>query len=129
MEDRKFKSNKKIIFVSITIIFVVLILFLNTKYKGKDIKNINVLKCPESYTTNEERNEANSIWIEKENETNPNLIPYDLYSNRYDFLIKNNCVETLKSLHNDYGLNATKEDIVNSEVEELRNSGQNILYL
>jgi hypothetical protein len=117
------KLSDKILFLSIAVILIVSIPFLIIGYKNKNTDNSDYFKCPESYNTQEEKDNDLDYYIIKEKENNPEITLKELLSKRYDLLVENKCAETLKNIKDTdtYSASTLKDDYVNSILRNINN--------
>jgi len=119
------KLSDKILFLSIAFILIVSIPLLIINNKDKNINNSSILKCPESYTTEEEKYDALSTFIKEElgDFTTASLEDLKYFmSKRYDFLVENNCIETINNIKDKTSISNfdfTKEDFINESVSAI----------
>jgi hypothetical protein len=114
---KQLKLSDRIIFVLMITFLIVSVPFLIINHTDKNVGKISTFKCPEAYSTNVEAENSISDYLDQKEGNNLNITVHDIFAQRYDFLIKNNCTEAIKNLQNIYGV-STEEDIVDSEIQE-----------
>lgn len=77
----------------------------------KDTQNI---KCPEYYATEQERNNAYNQYAKNAIASNPNWTVNDFAEARANFLIQNNCTQTLRYIDEHGGMAVYKNTIIES---------------
>ena len=84
----------------------------------KPKQNPVTLKCPEFYSTNNDYMTALDGWIRQQVANNPNATAEELYGERYQFLMENNCAKTLQTLWGNLppGTDPTPANIIKNEM-------------
>ena len=104
--------RKKTKYIALTFILVIIVLtgiFLGNKYSAPKIISTQTAtstigqKCPENYTTDEERNAEYKNFITGFITSNPHGTAADMAYARIDFLTKNNCTQTLEYIQDNGG--------------------------
>ncbi len=72
------------------------------------------IKCPEQYATEQERNDAYTQYSESMVAAHPNWTASDFAQARADFLVQNNCTQTLQYINENGGMEAYKDSVVKS---------------
>ena len=103
---KKFIGKYKHIFLVIGLILIVISIFLFANYNKQQSQTLSSSspKCPENYTTDEERNTEYKSFITGFASSSPQGTVADLAQARIDFLTKNNCVQTLKYIQDNGGI-------------------------
>ena len=117
------KPKTKIIYLSIFILILALCGAVFYIHKSLISKHLITLKCPELYATNDEYLTTLKAWIRQESASNPNMTVEELTTQRYQFLVDNNCVKTLQHLKENVpiGSGTAPSDIIKNEVNNYNN--------
>ncbi len=98
----------------------------NTNYTNNnivsDISKLQKIKCPEDYSSDEERNNELKEYLSNYIREYPNNTVSDIFDSRYSFLVENNCSKTLEYIKNQANGEDPRTSYIKKNVTDLNNT-------
>lgn len=111
--------KRKLFYICIFVVIIFLASLIFHIYSPTPKQTPIILKCPENYASQNDYLSALDVYIHQESAKNPNITAEELYKQRYQFLVANNCTKTLQTLRDNLppGSGTTPGDIIKNEMK------------